>query len=474
MSLSQTSINAAYALAAQITRKGKTVGVLDESAMGDLLGGCCQRDETFTVIDGDFESDPAQAPEAEVLSCSESEDHDAEMERLVDLAARATSYTMDVARNQVTPKVKKVVELTEAFIDARRAAKLEPLIIESRFIAPLYDNADLRDLLGKHENSPYADVPAQVLTAQWQGLDSLKTGVGELDEAIASHFAGREDYVKDLWERYFSNQPGKYRNAAYTADIVDPDDALVVFLGANNLLEADEVPENMPMSLASYRGYLGMLKDQTAAALAHKVRGARNSIAANQLVISAPRPSRPGETVSGTIVVHGPVYNKWLEEGGSPEALCGAVLAGAGTSYATTLEDAEAHAAAYGRHLGVLNAQAVFELRAITLQGLKEALLAIVNEFPSDTLSGYNWPVMIGDRLAQLTASDLEDLYKVAQNEICDLFYSQTDAKAFLEAFNAAANANPGMDGREVALLVAIDYVTSWVASGLYVADNAA
>jgi hypothetical protein len=476
MSLSQSSINAAYSLAALVTRKGKTVGVTDESAIGDVMRTCDVQDDGIMVIDGDFGAADDTQPEVHVKAITDGDDHCAEMERLVDLAARATSFTMDVARNQVTPKVKKVVEATEAYIDARRSAKLEPLLIESRFIAPVYESADMRDLIGKHEKSPYAEVPPQTVTAKWAGLESLSTGIGELDEQVKNHFAGREEEAKRQYQRYFSKEPGLYRDADFRNDIDSPDDALVIFLGAGNLLEADEVPEDLPTDLASYRAYLSMLKDQAGATIAHQLRTAKSNINANQLVISAPRPTRPGETVSGKIVVHGPVYNQWLSEGGSPEALCGAVMAGAGTSYGTTLEGAEAHASYYERHLNVLNAQAVFELRAVTIQGLKEALLALINEMPQETMptAQINWAFVIGDQLSRLTTSDLENLYKVAQDLICDNFYGHTDAKAFLEALNAAAGANAGMDIREVALLVTIDYVTSWVASGIYVTDAGA
>jgi hypothetical protein len=162
-----------------------------------------------------------------------------------------------------------------------------------------------------------------------------------------------------------------------------------------------------------------------------------------------------------------------LAEGGSPEALCGAVAQAATLNYGSILDNAEQYSSAWQRTLNVLQARASFELRAVTIQGLREALIAVGRDVPEDEqlISGTTLEAAVEARLSKLTDGDLENLYAIAQNEVCDLFYPHTDAKAFLIAMNKAAEDRPGLDIKEVALLVAIDYVTGWVSDAIVVAD---
>lgn len=469
MSLSHSSIKSAYPLAAIVTRSGKSLGVVDGSALADCIAAC------DTGFDGILEDGVPhvsdEAPEAQVAA-NAGEDHSIQRDQLVEHATRAVAFTMDIARNHVNPKIKRVVDATEAYIDSMRSGRLAPLLIKSHFIPDVYHNADLNDLLAKHAGSLHKDVPAQVITAQWHD-QALTSGVGSLDHDIAQHFSGREEAVKDLWERYFSNVPGKYRSADLRHDVVSPDDALVLFLGAHNLLNSDEVPAGLATDLVGYRGYLGAIKDQAGATVARRIGQMKTSIESNQLVIDAPRPSRPGEVVSGHIEVNGDVYNKWLADGGSPEALMGACLTGDALSYANCKINAADNSASWERHLNGLNAQAVFELRGNTITGLRRAVIELAKEIYAERGDGKTFGIdALNHYLAALPTQALDNLYNVARDLVCDLFFTHTDAKAFLEAYDAAAAKNDRMDAGEVALTVALDYITHWVAASITVSGE--
>jgi hypothetical protein len=469
--LSNTSITSAYNLASIVSRKGKALGVKEGSALADLLAVCDPLDAGFVGVES-----VDVAPEALVAEATDTDAHDAEAERIVDLASRAVAFTMDTARNKVNPRIKEVVEKTEAYIDANRMKRMEPLLIEPVFTAPIYETAELGDLIAKFSKAQQRDIEPIRLTAQYGDADlmgPLMTGITSFDAEVVNHFNGREDQVKDLWNRYFSNPTGQYRDRDWRNDLRTTDDALVVFLGANALLEADEVPDNLPCSYAAYQAYLAELKEQAASHIQYHLDKTKTAIKSKQLVINAPRANRPGDAVKGVISVHGPVYNAWLAEGGSPEALCGAVAQAATLNYGSILDNAEQYSSAWQRTLNVLQARASFELRAVTIQGLREALIAVGRDVPEDEqlISGTTLEAAVEARLSKLTDGDLENLYAIAQNEVCDLFYPHTDAKAFLIAMNKAAEDRPGLDIKEVALLVAIDYVTGWVSDAIVVAD---
>lgn len=469
MSLSDSSIKSAYPLAAIVTRSGKSLGPVIGSALADCIAACDTGFDGLTEDGVPHVSD--DAPETQVAA-NAGDDHSAQRDMLVTNAARAVAFTMDIARNHVNPKIKRIVDATETYIDSMRSSRLAPLLIKPQFIADIYSNADLNDLLSKHAGSLHKDIPAQVISAKWHD-QALTSGIDSFDSDIAKHFSGREAYVQNLWERYFSNVPGKFRSGDFRQDVSSPDDALVLFLGAHHLLSAEDVPEGLDTDLVGYRGYLGSIKDQAGAQVSRRVGQMKTSIESNQLVLDAPRPTRAGEVVSGNIEVNGDVYNKWLGDGGSPEALMGACLTGDALSYANCKVNAADNTASWERHLNGLNAQAVFELRGNTIAGLRRAVIDLAKDIYAERDDGKTFGVeALNHYLAALAPHELDNLYNVARSLVCDLFYSHTDAKAFLQGYDDAASKNAGMDSGEVALTVAIDYIAHWVAAQITVSGE--
>lgn len=474
----QSSIPAAYPLAGVVTRNGKVLDTAPDSALADLMAVC--------PVQVPYEVDEGTSPDevvavetlvaegAEVESIPGVNDHDVEMNRVVELAAKACAYTLDMARNIVAPQIRTVVEKTEQYIDSNRAKKLAPLVIEAQFVAPVYQAAEFGDLIGKYAGQPNREIAPQRLTAQWSGEGGgvLATGIPSFDGLVAKHFVGREEQARDLWEKFYSNVPGKFREANLIEAMPGTDDALVAFLGAHSLLEGEVVPEGLSMDLPSYRSYLSGVKEQAGVRLNYLHGQANTRVKSKQLVISAPR-ARAGLPVTGTVVVCGEVYNQWLAEGGSPEALFGAIKAGATLQYDVLLAGAAEFAADWTRAMALLEQQSQFELQAVTVQGMRNALVDLLREIPEDQLAASPEEMIsrINERLTHFHLKDVNEIYATARKAVCRVFYPHTDAEKILNAMEAVCEAKPDLEPREAALLVLMDYVVDWVASGIVVAD---
>lgn len=475
--LTENTIASVYPLATLVTRQGKCLQVRDGSALADMMSAC-------DPLDGGFEVEGEEAsfdrPEQVVLESSASgeDGHDEATTRIRDAASKAVAFTMDVARNKVVPQTKGVVEATEAFIDLHRKKRVEPLVIEPEYLSPVYQSSVLSDLTASYRDAQVMNVPALVLNAPWSdeaGVAMLYTGVSDFDADLANHFTGEMDLVKDTWQRFFGGVPGLFREADFQTATPTIDTALVAFLGANGLLENPQVPETLAVDLRDYRTYLAKVREQAGARIAYFLKGMENARRAKQLVLSAPKVRRPGEVAQGTIRVVGEVYNDWLNEGGSPEALFGAVSQGAAFNYTTLLQGAEGYAAAWGRILNILDSQIKFEQQSVTLQGLQVGLVQLASQIEDSQLPMPRSDVegAISQRLAKVKVGDLTNLYPVARCLVCDLFYAHTDAERFLDAMDAVCQSKPNLPVREAALLVAIDYVTEWVADQIAVVDVA-
>lgn len=477
--LNQTSISSAYPLASIIARAGKSLDAVPESALADLLATCEPATEAWH--DENSESTPV-AIDAQVAQSALAEsvpgvnDHDLEVERIAQLASKAVAFTLDMARNVVNPKVAQVVDATERHIEAYRRKRGEPLTIAPVFLGTVYESASLADLASRFKDAPVTNVPAVQLTLTWPegGLsEALDSGVSDLDASVQAHFAGREDEVKSLWQKFFADEPGVYRDGDLFSAIPNMDDALVVFLASRALLVGDVVPEGLKISLHAYRAYLARLEEQAAARLAFQLRTAQTSARSSQLVISAPPKPQRGQLLAGVIKVNGEVYNRWLDEGGSPEALFGAVATGTAMQYHVILGQAESLAASWTRSMRLVEQQLQFERHTAAIQGLSAALSKLAAELPENERRTDVGALQaaIAERLSHFHVKDLDNLYLVARKAVCRVFYPHTDAEKILNAMDAVVADQPDLDPREAALLVMIDYVTDWVGSSITV-DN--
>jgi len=484
--ISKHSLAASYALASHATRQGKLLDVEPKTALASLTR-CCDTlgDRAFVDANGQTPYaleglDPAEAvmQAAATESLEGVNDHDLQMEEIVERATHATNFIFDFTRNVVNPQIARVVEATQAYVDGVVKKRLEPLVINPVYNDRIYDSTALQELVAPFKNATVTNVPAKRLTALWpeDGLRvALRTGDAALDGQVNDHFAGRENDVQSVWKRFYADDPGNYRPSDMTSAPLNADDSLVLFLGAHSLLEADSVPEGLDIDLPSYRTYLAQMREQSGARINYLYQQNVNRAKAKQLVIQAPTKPARGGVPSGTITVVGDVYNNWLKDGGSPEALYQAVHEGATLQYDVLLQDAAGLAKRWMTTVGLLETQRKFERQTAITTGLRAALHRLYLELPASLkafvpyASDGEFLSAVAERLSHFHIKDLDDMYMVARKAVCRVFYPQTHAEKILNAMDNVMKDHPEYNPREAALFVMIDYVTEWVADMIVV-----
>lgn len=472
--LSKELMGSAYPLAQVMARKGLALRVVGDSPLAELTALCAA--PPIEVVDGEehvVEADERLLETASAESFDGVAEHEEAMCELVASAAKAVDFAMDQARNVVLPKVKAVAEFALAAGDSR-AASVEPLTIQPVFLNPIYSSPELADMIAPFAASMPNNVAPVRLTHSWSDMGSaLRSGDGAVDSLAGQLYAGREDDVKSVWERFFAAVPGQYRDGDLSKELADNDHALAVFLGANQLMAHDEAPEGLDVSLGQYRTYLAQVREQAAAALGYRLKNANAAISAKTLVISAPVKASATDKVSGVIAVNGDVYNQWLAEGGTPEALLGAVLTGVAPHYDRLLPQVDQLASAWNIAVGALETKAKFARQAGLLDGLRTALIDVARELTDGGTIDNDIYGLIDERLRHFHVKDLDDVYGVARKAVCRIFFPHTDAEKILNAMDAVCASKPDMPKREAALLVMIDYVTEWVSQGISVTSTA-
>lgn len=490
MAISTPSLAASYALASQVTRQGKTLNVAPRSALAQAVR-CCDTTGRQAFVDANGQTPfalEAEDPATIVQDAAEEEsfeginDHELQVEAIVERASHATNFAFDFARNVVNPQVEQVVKATQAYIDRFTQRRREPLVVEPLFNARVYDSTALQEMLTPFKDAVVTNVPAKPIAAVFpaDGLRvALHTGDTGLDDLVIDHLAPNAERATTLWKSYFSDDPGNYRPSDITAAPLDADDALVLFLGANALLESGEVPDATTLDLTSYRTYLAQLREQMAARVSRLYQANVNRAKVRQLVVKAPLRAERGSVPSGTIQVSGEVYNQWLADGGSPEALYEAVHEGATLQYDVLLQDAPGLAKRWLTTMGILETQRKFERQSVMTAGLRTAMHELYLSLPDDLrhFAPYaaegNFLAALAERLSHFHVKDLDNLYLVARKAVCRVLYPQTHAEKILNALDAVMQDHAECSPREAALLVMIDYVTEWVTDAIVINNDA-
>lgn len=483
--ISNHAMAASHPLASLMTRQGKLLDVEPRSALSRVTA-CSDvlSDRAFVDSQDQMIACEQLAPADAVFQAASAEsldgvnDHDLQMDEVVERATHATRFAFDFTRNVVNPQIARVVEATQAYVDGAVKKRMEPMVIEPVFTSRLYDTTAMQELVAPFREATLTNVAPVRLTAQWpeNGLsDALKTGDAALDSQVSDHFSGREADVQTLWQRYYSNTPGTYRPTDMTAEPANADDSLVLFLGAHQLLESDQVPEGLDIDLPTYRAYLAKMREQSGARLNYLYSKDQNRVKSRQLVIRAPTKPARGGIPSGTIQVSGEVYNDWLSKGGSPEALYQAVHEGATMQYDVLLADAEGLAKRWLTTMGLLETQRKFERQTAITTGLRAALHQLYRDLPPSLKefvpygSDGEFLSAVAERLSHFHIKDLDNMYLVARKAICRVFYPQTHAEKILNALDNVMQDHPQYDAREAAFFVMVDYVTEWVTDAFIV-----
>lgn len=470
--LEEISISAAEPLARLMASKGTVLSVQTDSILSALVNASTPV-EAEVVVDGEtvvVNESPAEAvQEASSLEAYDgSNEHGIVMAAAIETLSSEVRALLSLAQGTVLPEIQAITDKVKAAADEKVSNSRLPMVVMPQYLDDVFTRGELRnDLDGFAADTPVNVEPVQ-LTAKWQD-GSLHSGIADYDQALDKYLADKQDKVQDTWQRYFSNTPGLYRPNDVASDLVDHDKALVIYQGAKRLLADESVPDGLSISLVDYRSYLARLMARAGFALSYWVKHEEAVRKANQLVRSAPMKYRPSDRPMGDIEVNGEVYNRWLKEGGSPEALYGAVASGSDLSYQGLLSKKDDTAREWSSLQTTKDAKVRFEYQAYLVEALRDALVAKAKSVVEGDLSTdlYN---RLNERMEEFHIAKVEDLYMVVRKAVCKLFYPSSAVEEFLKLYDHVAEAKTTEDPRETGLVALIIYLTRKVSDGIVVA----
>jgi hypothetical protein len=483
----ETNAQAAIDLAQEFDRRGLGISFKEDSLLKTLYVAGTVDFVTPTVSAPDGYNPTAQDVMSDSLCPqlgSERSAHDEALDQAVEMIQSHVRSHISFAKNVVRPVLQDLVERVEAGLKAMpESATFNPEVKRVDLPAPMLSNV-FEGMVTEFAEITYFPITSALDMPALSGeevIALLDTGSKLVDGDIATWAASQgTEFFRQVFAVVFTRALDIPKGANYTTLIDDPvtgaDAAVACFLLAKKLI--DSPPEGMGMSLNEYRRAVGEVLSQSGLRLAQAYETKARQEKAGQLILTYNR---------NEVRVLAPVYDKWVEGGGSGAALFGNLLTDSPSLYGGMIDSKSAELVQIWERQNRLLTSALQNRRfrdTVTLLHMKvESVVAdhMVACFGPlvesvETLDFQN-PVVreamtrITSYIDGLTPDDIGSLWKMCTELVAGCIFYYTDSLKILEGINACCASNPDIDPEEAALMSAVEYVVDYLVDQLYVFD---
>lgn len=471
--LTRSSIQSAVPLATLLADRGVRLVPVTDSPLSELV----QSSLYHLDLQASFEGEGYEAPVvrdmdefAEALESSAAQpdatgpddnQHDAVMEDVVQKATAAVSYSLQLARNTVNAQIEMMVENAKRAIDSSDSEALNPLYVEQQVHDPILDSPLATEVSERYANFRTTPVALSVRIARPENVDEyLRTGSPMYDEMVQATLTRLGEDAAGLWDRLFGGK-ASYLNEVVT---ITRQDTWAVGVLVSVLVQnvQNNIPAGVNMDADEFQVYLSAIRANVGRTLSEVPAARRRENDLSRLVVRAPR----GENPRGAIVVNEQVYARFLDHGGTPEVLFGAVISGEIPAMVKLLEEKDQYLMRWTRARNMLQS-AELQRRFVAMHGaFRETVTVVINEMDEDALvvGRDELHARLRTAITRLTPNALNDMWNSARALLCAVVYPHTSVETILQTIDREADGMEEVDITQVALIAAVDYIAGWLA----------
>lgn len=402
--------------------------------------------------------------------------HATTLEEAITSLAPDVARHLNHARNIVNPAVKEFHDRVKTSLDnVPKSSVFNPTIKQVDVPAPLLASAML-EAVGEFAKIDYQVVSLNVNAGE-KTIEDLTalilTGNAVVDGDIHQWLAeGGSIALQDVWRDVF-------QNSAYLNSLTDKniDAAMAAFLLARKI--AEEPIAGVTISLTDWKTQVFNIRNQAGLRLANAITE-RESIIKNGFLF---------KTYSDSIVVvNKPVYQAYLENGGSDAVVFGGVLLDRLPLTTGELNEKAAQCLEVWERQNRMIAATQLNNRFVNLKRLmNQHVLELLQEKSVQYFEILNdvGPIVdscahpavaaiirdVTDYIDALQPFEMECLWKLSLNVIAKHVFGFTSAYEILEGIDRFCKENQDIDPMEASLLATIEYVTDYVVQDLTVVN---
>lgn len=477
--ITEKVLEAVTPLAQRLSDNGHNLSAAQGTPLGDLVAANLSA-SAYTL---------ASSPEAPIPSnlllddskrrgASGDVDHDEAMKQLVALASDAVTGNFHLARNIVVPTTKAVHDKFVASMRAMEIDAKKPVGIVPNVYHDIWSNPQLQGLVDRFENVALNEAKTTFALPMIDGMalmEMLKTGIDSFDSVVIDWFENQpvEKPLETYRKVFIEGAPiGRQTNAVHVTPEggLDRNDLVLVFLIASNFEE--HMPDGITVPLDGLRLILSRLREQAGRAIGAEFKRRDRDRQIKNLVYRVARYDWEYASEGRTsVMVNNDVYKTFLEAGGTPEAIYGAVVSGGSTEYHSLMESKDLNEKRWAKHAALHTQRVSAQIYTSQREAARLAMTSYINDQDEDDL-----PMARAD-LHQRTLTVLGGMnQKLFQDDlsavrclVCDVLYAHTNVKMVLDAMDSAGMEDPDMNARECALMAVIDLVARWMSAQINV-----
>jgi hypothetical protein len=472
--LKPSSLTAAYPLAEALAGSGLIVTPAPGTPLEALVNACVTLDQMGIR----YEGAGVEVAEQSILEASTAKDlggvvrHDVAMDEFVKASSDTVLKNMNLAKNVVNPMVQAVVDQATAVADGSGKEDYLPMSVEPFYYASIFSNPLLVEMVSKYDGFPVVNQDLTLGLPKFtveQIRAAAKTGNPRFDEDVEAFTkAMGDDEIMTTFQGAFGGGQMPYYTRLNEMLSTRPGNAgrvALLFLLSSHFL--NDIPDGLNMELDLYRAYMSTIMAQSARAVAAAMRLRNDNVRMKYMVMEAPY-KRDDQSLRGTFKVNGDVYNQYLKDGGTPEALFGAANSGmTGFDAKDLIENNGKYAESWRRTFELIRTASDYKRFNYFLDGLRQAMLTQIEELDESLRMADNglYRQRLVTELTNIKGGGIKEPWKIARKLVCRVFFPHTDAERILSAIDAQSKAHPELDVREAATLALIETVSKWVAT---------
>ncbi len=451
-------------------------------------------DRVITVFDGiDDKMIEAMSPdEVMKLMAEAAEVRNGDYDSRECCIAQLSNMVTDVARKNIYLAQNVVLPLVEEYTDILNVKLQASTGISNLAIRVVADNSGgiLNSTNLIHLIEHYKDgsgngysVNAHKLHGNIEYLRPLlTTGSEKFDEFINQWYATNnvklDKVLVDVYNAVFANSVRVELRRVFIE--LGFESALFSILLAKSFMK--ETPEGVAMPLEDYNSALSTVIAAGCVFLGRTITKYENNIRKGGLILKFPVRGREynfEDTFSGEndILVSPDVYEEYLNQGGSPEAIIGSYLTSNIIDKESILAKKEELENAYDRmaNAGRLNRlHNRLDLVKDCLHTVARSVLKDINgkfnensPYTGVQYDTRNFGPEINEFIKRVTIHDVDDIYVLMRRFVCSIFFADTHVEELLLKIDILAKDSPDKDVNELAIIASIDFVVEWLVSQL-------
>lgn len=417
------------------------------------------------------------------VGASNEDPHAITINAYVDEVSKYITNHIAAARSIVKPDVIAFQEKVDAFLQRNSFKEPSSLFaIEQVDIPEILNNEvfldDMQYMKGKEFSKPNTYIRLADKTHD-ELINVLLTGNRTYDESILTWVTQKPaEFISEAFNAFFTQTGSKTYNpeSLKSVQIFEKIEiALVVYLMADKFLSNPETTIDS-MNLSQYKAALKETKDYCAGIIINGLSSIFNFNNIKTMVLSK------SVNAAGirTVRVYKPVYNEWLNNGGSPEILFGYAISDKTLTLAAGIDNKKEE---FLKDWESYQTFAAAKLRNVFREDYIRFIKNSVNEFlinKNEFINAYmaagnsNYVEEVRNRVdAYLSARDQDvmTVCYISMDIVAGCIYYFTSAKQILSSIEIyLQEESASKDVREAALLASIEYVAQYLCDQMQVA----